>query len=231
MSIESNINEIRDKIDKARINGGRNDEVTLMAVTKMHEVSEILESLNCGITVIGENKAQELLQKYPYIKDKCKIHFIGHLQTNKVKAIIDKVDCIQSVDSLKLASEINKCAKSINKVMDVLIEVNIGDEDSKYGIDADDVSAFIDELSVFDNIKVRGLMCVLPIIASETEEKNILFERMWRIFIDNKEKKYDNISMDILSMGMSGDYECAILHGANLVRVGTGIFGARNYNK
>ena len=231
MSIKSNISEIRDKIEKARDFGNRNEKVTLMAVTKMHEVDEILESLDCGIEVIGENKAQELLQKYPYIKDKCKIHFIGHLQTNKVKSVIDKVDCIQSVDTLKLASEIDRCAAAINKVMDVLIEVNIGDEDSKYGIEEKDVTEFIKELSAFKNIRVRGLMCVLPIAASESEEKNILFERMWRIFIDNKEKKYDNVSMDILSMGMSGDYESAIIHGANLVRVGTGIFGARNYNK
>ncbi len=231
MSIESNISEIREKIEKAKIEGNRNDCVTLMAVTKMHEVDEILKALDCGIDVIGENKAQELLLKYPYVKDKCKIHFIGHLQTNKVKSIIDKVDCIQSVDSVKLAAEINKCAASINKVMDILIEVNIGDEDSKFGIDEKDVPEFIKELSVYNNIKVRGLMTVLPISASESEEKNILFERMWRIFIDNKEKKYDNISMDILSMGMSGDYESAIIHGANLVRVGTGIFGARNYNK
>ncbi len=230
MSIKDNIIDIRNKIEAAAAKTDRQNKITLMAVTKMHSSSEILEALESGIEVIGENKAQELLEKYPDIKGKCKIHFIGHLQTNKVKSVIDKVDCIQSVDSYKLAAEIDKCAKKINKVMDILIEVNIGEEDSKFGVKEQDVPDFIDSLSQLNNIRICGLMCVLPVMASEGEEKNILFERMWNLFIDNKDKKLDNISMDILSMGMSGDYECAILHGSNLVRVGTSIFGARNYN-
>ena len=230
MSIKENILDIEKKIDAASALCDRQEKVTLMAVTKMHTSDEILEALNCGIEVIGENKAQELLEKYPYIKGKCKIHFIGHLQTNKVKSIIDKVDCIQSVDSLKLATEINKCSENIGKVTDILIEVNIGEEESKYGVKAQEVSSFVDSLKDLKCINICGLMCVLPIYASEGEEKNIFFERMWDLFIDIKQKKYDNINVNTLSMGMSGDYECAIAHGANLVRVGTSIFGARNYN-
>lgn len=230
MSIKENINEIQKKIDAASALCDRQEKVTLMAVTKMHTSAEILEALENGIEVIGENKAQELLQKYPDIQGKCKIHFIGHLQTNKVKSIIDKVDCIQSVDSYKLAAEINKCSANIGKVTDILIEVNIGEEDSKFGVKEEEVSSFIDRLKDLKSINICGLMCVLPIYASEGEEKNILFERMWNLFIDIKQKKYDNININTLSMGMSGDYECAIAHGANLVRVGTSIFGARNYN-
>ncbi len=230
MSIKENIAEIQAKIASASNNTDRQDKVTLMAVTKMHTSAEILEALDCGIEVIGENKAQELLQKYPDIAGKCKIHFIGHLQTNKVKSIIDKVDCIQSVDSYKLAAEINKCSASIGKVTNILIEVNIGEEESKFGVKEEDVSSFVDSIKDFKNINIRGLMCVLPIYASEGDEKNALFDRMWKLFIDIKQKKYDNINIDTLSMGMSGDYECAIAHGSNLVRVGTSIFGARNYN-
>ncbi len=230
MGIKENIEEIRNKICCAVNNTDRNSKVTLMAVTKMHSYEEILEAIDCGIDTIGENKAQELLQKYPYIKDKCSIHFIGHLQTNKVKSIIDKVDCIQSVDSFKLANEINKCSNAIDKITDILIEVNIGEENSKFGVKENELSGFVDSLKELKNINIRGLMCVLPIEASEGTKKNELFERMWQLFIDIKQKKYDNINIDTLSMGMSGDYECAILHGSNLVRVGTSIFGARNYN-
>lgn len=230
MSIKNNIEAIESKIEKAKAVASRQDNVTLMAVTKMHGVDEILEALDCGISVIGENKAQELLEKYPHLAGKCEIHFIGHLQTNKVKQIIDKVDCIQSVDSLKLAQEINKCAESIGKIMDVLIEVNIGKEKNKYGVDYDDAEKFAMELSKLKNIKVKGFMCVLPVVASESDYKNILFEKMWQLFVDIRAKKYDNIDVELLSMGMSGDFESAIIHGSNLVRVGTSIFGARNYN-
>jgi len=230
MSIKDNISEIKDKIETAHSSSNRQEKVTLMAVTKMHGVDEILEAIDSGIDVIGENKAQELLEKYPYLVGKCKMHFIGHLQTNKVKQIIDKVDCIQSVDSLKLASEIDKCAAAINKVMDVLVEINIGKEENKYGVYYEDAEKFVLELAKLNNIKVKGFMCVLPISASEGYDKNILFERMWQLFVDIRDKKYDNIDVELLSMGMSGDYESAILHGSNLVRVGTSIFGARNYN-
>lgn len=205
--------------------------VKLIAVTKTVDVEVINDAISCGITDIGENKVQELISKYDYLlKDNLTIHFIGKLQTNKVKYIIDKVDLIHSVDNIKLAETINKYAANINKVQDILVQVNISNEDSKSGIQADELEAFLQQLSNLSNIKVRGLMCIPSpeVVYGENAE---YFISMNKMLVDINGKKLDNIFMDVLSMGMSNDYKTAIKCGTTMVRVGTKIFGKRNYTE
>jgi len=244
--IEKNLNDIREKINKAVLkrNNNINKEVRLLAVTKTVDADRINFAISKGINLIGENKVNELLEKYDKLnKTGIDIHFIGNLQTNKVKYIIDKVNMIQSVNSLKLAEEINKRANQKNIVMDILVELNIGAEDSKIGISPEKTFEFMTALKDFENIRVKGLMTIPPAEASYAnsanfsdsgedgyEENNELkkyFLKMYKIFVDISEKKIDNINMRILSMGMSEDYECAILCGADIVRIGRGIFGER----
>ena len=208
-------------------------DVKIMAVTKNQPVEAINFAINeLGISYIGENRVQELVDKYDKIvfpKDrKVEIHLIGTLQTNKVKYIVDKVDMIQSLDSIKLAAEIDKRCKPIDKVMDVLVEVNIGREPQKGGIFPEQISDFLEELSAFDNIRVRGLMTVAPKI-DDFDKKIEYFSETYQYFIDNSRKKIHNISMDTISMGMSDSYREAIIAGSGLIRVGTLLFGARNY--
>lgn len=202
--------------------------ITLLAATKTVDVDTINYAISKGIKYIGENKVQELLSKHGKIVN-VHNHFIGHLQTNKVKDIIDKVELIHSVDSLKLAKEISKQALKIGKTINVLIEVNIGGEESKWGLKPEEVEDAIYEISALDNIKVVGLMTIPP-ICEEREEVRKYFRKMYKLFIDIRHKNIDNSSMDILSMGMSEDFDIAIEEGANLVRVGTALFGKRNYN-
>ena len=249
--IEKNLNDIRGKINKAALNRDnkyKNKVVRLLAVTKTVGVEKINFAVSKGVNLIGENKVNELLEKYDKLdKNGLEIHFIGNLQTNKVKYIIDKVNLIQSVNSLKLAEEINKRANLENIVMDVLIEINIGGEDSKIGIVPENAVEFMKGLKDFENIRVRGLMTVPPASASfntvntvntlntlntfdkigENHEIRKFFTKMYKIFIDISEKKIDNINMEVLSMGMSEDYEDAILCGADIVRIGRAIFGER----
>ena len=229
-NIEHNIRTIKEKIVSAAKEAGRNpDEIKLMAVTKTVEPVFINHAIECGIDLIGENKVQEFLSKKPYLKlDNCKAHLIGHLQTNKVRQIISEVDMIQSVDSIKLAKEISKRAHALGITVDCLIEVNIGDEESKTGLDMELLYETLNEVSLLPGIKVKGLMTIPPICENNT----ILckyFEKIHNIYVDIKEKKLDNINMNILSMGMSGDYYEAILCGSNLVRIGSSIFGPRIY--
>ena len=195
-----------------------------MAVTKTVPPEKVNYAVSLGIDLLGENRVQEYLSKKDSYFSSAQVHMIGNLQTNKVKYIINDVDMIQSVDSLKLASEINRLAEKNNKTMDVLIEVNIGGEESKSGVHADGLYTLIEEVSAFKNISVRGLMAIPPIGSNEE-----IFDRMNALFLGVKEKGFDGVSMDILSMGMSGDYETAIKHGSNLVRIGTKLFGARKY--
>ncbi len=200
----------------------------LIAVTKTRSVEEINLAIQCGVRHIGENRVQELLEKYDQIeKSGVTIHLIGRLQTNKVKYIIDKVDLIHSVDSFKLAAEISKRAEKIGKIQDVLVEVNIGGEASKGGIEPDELEPFLKELSVLSGIRVCGLMCIPP-IATQIHQNREYFFKMQHLFVDIKAKKLDNINMDILSMGMTNDYEDAIDAQSTFIRVGRGIFGARN---
>ena len=207
-----------------------NPAATLMAVTKNFSAEAINEAISCGVRHIGENRVQELLSKYENINNRknVKIHLIGHLQSNKIKYIIDIVDYIDSVDSIGLAEKIDaQCAKK-NTVMNVLVQLNMGNEENKFGIDPDDTEEFLIEISKLKNIKVCGLMGVLP----KTEDEELLkkyFLRLNKIYLDIKAKNIDNISMDILSMGMSHDYKIALSCGANMIRIGSLIFGERIY--
>lgn len=205
-----------------------NKNVTLLAATKTVDTDTINYAISKGISYIGENKVQELLSKYGKI-DSSHNHFIGHLQTNKVKDVIDKVEMIQSVDSLKLANEISKQAEKRGITMNILLEVNIGGEESKWGFKPEELERAVTEISKLKAVKICGLMTIPP-ICEKSEESRKYFREMYKLFIDITNKKIDNSSMDILSMGMSDDFDIAIEEGANLVRVGTALFGKRNYN-
>lgn len=195
-----------------------------MAVTKTVPAQKVNFAVSQGITLLGENRVQEYLSKKDDYDKNAEVQFIGRLQTNKVKYIIDNVTLIQSVDSIKLAKEINRLAAAHNKVMNVLIEINIGDEMTKSGVAAQGLDELIYQVAELDNVAVKGLMAIPPIGCGEET-----FEKMHGIFLGVKERAIPGVSMDILSMGMSGDYEIAIKHGSNLVRIGTALFGARNY--
>ena len=229
-NIEHNIRVIKDKIAKAAVESGRNpDDVKLMAVTKTVEPIFINHAIECGIDLIGENKVQEFLSKKPYLKlENCRAHLIGHLQTNKVRQIIGEVDMIQSVDSVRLAKEISKRAINMGITVDCLVEINIGDEESKTGLDMTLLYDTLDEICDLPGLNIKGLMTIPPICEDE-ETLNEYFSKMHKIFIDIRDKKLDNKNICILSMGMSGDYEAAVRNGSNLVRVGSAIFGPRIY--
>ena len=229
--IAENIKKIKEEIAEATIKSNRSvDDVRLMAVTKTVCTEYINYAIeNCGIDLIGENKVQELLSKYDgYNLDACSLQFIGHLQSNKVRQIVDKVDMIQSVDSLHLAQVISKESEKFGITSNILLEINIGDEESKTGFSMSEFFETLHEIAELDAIRIKGLMTIPPICENNT----ILckyFEKIHNIYVDIKEKKLDNIDMNILSMGMSGDYEQAILCGSNLVRIGSSIFGPRIY--
>ena len=199
-----------------------------MAVTKTVPPELVNIAWEEGVRLFGENRAQELLEKADsYAFGPERIHFIGTLQTNKVRQIIGKVCCIQSVNSLRLAREIQKRAQAAGTVLDVLVEVNIGGEESKTGADYSQVMKLVEDLSGFSALRVKGLMCIPPFGKNSLETERF-FDQMYKIFVDIKAQTIDNICMETLSMGMTGDYQLAVRHGANLVRVGTGIFGKRN---
>ncbi|NMB30378.1 MAG: YggS family pyridoxal phosphate-dependent enzyme [Clostridiales bacterium] len=220
--INENLKEILSTVNEAKIKANREDEeIHIMAVTKTVPADAVNFAIQNGIKLIGENRVQEYMSKYEDYDKNANVHFIGHLQTNKIKYIIDKVNMIESVSSIRLAKEINKRCERINKKMDVLVQINC-DEESKGGIPFPQAQEFVEEVSTLENINVRGLMTIPPI--DEAEE---YFEKMRRLYIDISSKRLDNVSMDFLSMGMSGDFEQAILHGSNIIRIGTMLFGAR----
>lgn len=224
MSIKSNLGEIRSKINKACEASGRNaDDVMLLAVTKTRSADEINEIISLGVENIGENRVQELISKYDDVSPKARWHLIGHLQKNKVKYIADKVCMIHSVESISLAQEISKQCKKHHRVMDILIEVNVSGEESKSGIAPDEIFTFIETIRNYDNINICGLMTMAPKEASENELHGI-FSKLSQLAVDISEKKYDNVSMKFLSMGMSGDFEIAISEGSGIVRIGTALF-------
>ncbi len=229
-AIEENLKVINEEIAKAALMAGRNpSDVSLMAVTKTVESRFINHAIANGISLIGENKVQEILLKEPELNlENCKAHLIGHLQSNKVKKIVGKVDTIQSVDSVSIAKEIGKRSLEAGITTKILLEVNAGNEDSKFGFSQEEVFERACEISEIGGIAINGLMCVAPICEKEAELRAV-FSNMHRIFIDIGAKKIDNINMNVLSMGMSGDFTQAILEGANLVRVGSAIFGMRIY--
>ena len=222
--------QVEENIAKACERAGRNrNEVTLIAVSKTKPVDMIREAIDYGIKDFGENKVQELCDKIEVIPEKLNWHLIGHLQRNKVKYIVDKVSLIHSVDSLRLAEQIDAEAKKKNVVCDILIEVNIAGEESKFGVSKEQVKGLLDDIRHLSNIRVKGLMTIAPFV-DDAEDNRVHFKEMYQLFIDMRQENADNISMEVLSMGMTGDYQVAIEEGATMVRVGTGIFGARNYN-
>ena len=229
--IAENIKRIKEEIAEATIKSNRSvDDVRLMAVTKTVCTEYINYAIeNCGIDLIGENKVQEFLSKKDLLKlDNVEKHLIGHLQTNKVKKIVSEVDMIQSVDSLRVAQSISNEAAKADMTANVLLEINIGDEDSKTGFDKIEFEESLNQISLLPNIKVKGLMTIPP-ICENTLELEKYFDRMSFYYNEIKEGNYPNFDFKILSMGMSGDYKEAVLHGSNLVRVGSAIFGARIY--
>ena len=226
--LETNYNDIKSRFDAAVKKSGRKEgEVILLAATKTVAPEIINEAINLGITHIGENRVQEFLSKNDAITKNVTRHYIGHLQTNKVKDIVGKVSMIESVHSLKLAREIGKSSEKLGTITDVLIEINIGGEESKSGFSPDEIYAAIDEMSAISGIRIRGLMCIPP-ICEKSEQVREYFNTMSKLFVDIGLKKRDNVTMEFLSMGMSSDFEDAIECGSNLVRVGTALFGKRN---
>lgn len=223
MAVKDNIENILSRVNSACERAGRSiDEITVVGVTKTFEADKITQAIDCGIKDVAENRVQELVRKYDDVKG-VSWHLIGHLQTNKVKYIADKVSLIHSVDSLKLAAEIDRQAEKNNRVIDVLIEVNVSGEESKFGVAPDELDELLSKIGEFPHIKVQGLMTMAPLLAEKDEIRQI-FKKMYKIFIDNRAKKYNNINMGILSMGMSNDFEIAIEEGATMVRIGRAMF-------
>ena len=224
-----NVKETFENISKAAEKAGRNpDEIRLMAVTKTVAPEKINEAIKSGCDLLGENKVQELLEKYDFYDKNAEIHFIGRLQTNKVKYIVDKVSMIESVDSIRLAEEIEKRCAKIGKTMDVLLEVNIANEESKGGFSPDEVVEISEKIKDFPHLRLRGLMTIGR-FGAEIEETRQYFEKMRHLLVDIKKKNIYNIYINVLSMGMSSDYELAVSEGATIVRVGRGLFGERKY--
>ena len=228
--VAENVKRVQDEINEVCVKYGRNPEdVVLMGVSKTQPVEKLEVAYNAGIKLFGENRVQELVQKADFFQThNVPCHIIGTLQTNKVKYLPSLTDTIQSVNSLKLANEIEKQYGKAGKKANICLEINIGDEDSKSGIPYSQAMEMVHQLSEYKNLTVKGLMCIPPIDNSEEVRK--YFSQMHKLFVDISGKKLDNIDMCILSMGMSGDYPWAIAEGSTLVRVGTGIFGQRNYN-
>ena len=230
-SIRENIDAVNRIKGEAAVKSGRKaEDVLLCAVTKTRTAEEINEAIDAGITDIGENKVQEIMDKFDSVKP-VRWHLIGHLQTNKVKYIIDKVSMIHSVDSLHLAQEIDKRAAQHGITMDILIQVNSAQEESKFGISTDETEGMIrDILDKCSNIRIRGLMCIAP-FAENPEDVRVYFAQVKKLYDEYSSIEHKNLDFKYLSMGMSHDYEVAILEGSNLIRVGTAIFGERDYSK
>ena len=229
VDVRENLRSVEEKITaSAEKSGRKRSDILLVAVTKTHPVEMMNEAISAGVTDVGENKPQEVRDKFDSVLP-AKWHLIGHLQPNKVKYVVGKCCLIHSVDSVKLMDEIDLYAQKCGIVQDILIQVNISGEESKSGIAPKELDELLLHASYLHNIKVRGLMTIAPKTDDSITNK-LHFDNMHKLFIDTRAKKYDNVNMEYLSMGMSGDYELAIECGANIVRVGSAIFGARNYN-
>lgn len=231
MMIKDNVAEVEAKIQNACERAGRDrSEVTLIAVSKTKPVSDIYEVMETGIKDYGENKVQELCDKVETISEPLNWHMIGHLQRNKVKYIVDKVKLIHSVDSLRLAQQISSEAVKKGVDVDILIEVNVAEEESKFGLSTEDVIQMAEDISKLPSVHIKGLMTVAP-FTYNPEDNRPYFRNLKQLAVDIDRKNIDNVTMNELSMGMTGDYEVAIEEGATMVRVGTGIFGTRIYSK
>lgn len=223
-NVEQNI------MDACKRAGREREEVTLIAVSKTKPASMLEEIYNENIRDFGENKVQEMCDKMDKLPSDIKWHMIGHLQRNKVKYIVDRVSLIHSVDTYRLAEEINIQAKKKNIIVPILVEVNIAGEESKFGTTAEDAILLVEEISKLENVRIKGLMTIAPYVV-DAEENRLYFRKIKQLSVDITNKNIDNVSMEILSMGMTGDYAVAIEEGATMVRVGTGIFGERDYSK
>lgn len=228
--LKENLTKVEENIQKACDKAGRKrSEVTLIAVSKTKPVEMLQEIYDEGIREFGENKVQEMCEKMELMPQDIKWNMIGHLQTNKVKYIIGKTSLIHSVDSLKLAEEIQKQAVKHDVTADILVEVNIANEESKFGISKDETIQMVRNIAKLDHLKIKGLMTIAPFVENP-EDNRLYFREIKQLSVDINNQNIDNVSMDVLSMGMTGDYMVAIEEGATMVRVGTGIFGERNYN-
>ena len=229
--IKEQYDRVKEKIKVACQNASRSEkDVTLIAVSKTKPLEMLHEAYEAGARDFGENKVQELVDKIPAMPKDIRWHMIGHLQRNKVKYIVDKVYMIHSVDSLRLAEEINKEALKNNVVVKILIEVNVAEEESKFGLPMDQVEELLIQIKDLPGISVQGLMTIAPFV-EDPEENREVFRKLKQLSVDIKSKNIDNINMNVLSMGMTGDYTVAVEEGASYVRVGTGIFGERDYSK
>ena len=229
--LKENLANVEKNIEQACKNAGRSrDEVTLIAVSKTKPVEMLQEIYDENIRDFGENKVQELCSKMEQLPSDISWHMIGHLQRNKVKYIVGKVELIHSVDTYRLAEEINIQAKKQNVIVPILVEVNIAHEESKFGISAEDAILLVEEISKLENIRIKGLMTIAPYVENP-EDNRLYFRKIKQLSVDITNKNIDNVYMEILSMGMTGDYMVAIEEGATMVRVGTGIFGERNYKQ
>ena len=228
-TLAKNYNAVKENIKKACEQAGRSqEEVTLLAVSKTKPVDMLMDVYHAGARDFGENKVQELVEKIPQLPSDIRWHLIGHLQRNKVKYIVDKAELIHSVDSLKLAEEISKEALKKNVEVNILIEVNVAEEESKFGVSVEETPVLVEEIAKLPGIHIQGLMTIAP-YTTDPEENRPVFRTLKKLAVDIKKKNIDNVCMDVLSMGMTGDYQVAVEEGATLVRVGTGIFGERNY--
>ena len=228
--VTDNLKKVEENIQAACDRAGRDrSEVTLIAVSKTKPVPMLMEAYDDGIRIFGENKVQELTGKIDEMPKDIEWHMIGHLQRNKVKYIAGRVALIHSVDSFRLAEEINIQAKKHGVIIPILIEVNVADEESKFGVKLSEAEELVKECASLDGITIKGLMTIAPFVENPADNRDV-FKALKDKSVDIAAKKYDNVNMDVLSMGMTNDYEVAIEEGATMVRVGTGIFGARNYN-
>lgn len=227
--LASNLQEVERKIMEACDKAGRaREEITLIAVSKTKPVPMLQEIYDLGVRDFGENKVQELTDKEPQLPADLRWHMIGHLQRNKVKQVIDKAVLIHSVDSVRLAKAIEAEAAKKDIIVQILLEVNVAEEDSKFGLKLDEVLPAVEEIATMPHVRIKGLMTIAPFVENP-EENRTVFAQLQKLSVDIAEKNIDNVSVDILSMGMTNDYEVAIEEGATMVRVGTGIFGERNY--
>lgn len=229
--LKDNLKTVEEHVQEACKRAGRSrEEVTLIAVSKTKPLEMLQEIYGEGVRDFGENKVQELCDKIEQLPSDIRWHMIGHLQRNKVKYIVGKVALIHSVDTYRLAEEINIQAKKRGIIVPILVEVNIAGEKTKFGTTAEDAMLLVEEISKLENVRIKGLMTIAPFVENP-EDNRLYFRKIKQLSVDITNKNIDNVSMEILSMGMTGDYEVAIEEGATMVRVGTGIFGARNYKK
>ncbi len=225
--IRENLDDVRARMKAACAAGGRKEEeVTLIAVSKTKPVEMLREAYDAGVRDFGENKVQEILEKVPQLPSDIRWHMIGHLQKNKVRQVIDKVVLIHSVDSIALAEQIEKEAEKKELDIDILLEVNVAGEESKFGFAPEEVEEAVRTIAKFPHVHIKGLMTIAPFVENSEENRDV-FQKLYQLNIDMKSKNIDNVNMTVLSMGMTGDYEVAIEEGADMIRVGTGIFGVR----